>query len=82
MPTPMNWLRRWYKGKYIPPEPLDDDDCQGVVVVNVGHHQRHWSARLVAAVVDFVRQNPRSATLGLVFTAVAALSDVLGWFLK
>lgn len=78
----VNWLRRWYQGKYIPPEPLEEDDCQGVVVVNLGHHQRHWTARLVAAVVGLVHRHPLGATLALVCAIVGAVADVLGLFLK
>jgi hypothetical protein len=59
MPKLKQWLAHWWTGRYIPPEPLDPDDHPGVVVVNVGHHRRHWTARLASRLFAFIRQDWR-----------------------
>lgn len=76
----MNWLRRWYNGKYIPPQPLDEDDCHGVAVANVGHQQRHWTARLAAAAVEFARRHGLAAVLAASTVASAVFAALAHYF--
>lgn len=45
-------IRRWYEGKYIPPAdaPIKNDF---LVFLDLGHHERHWTAKIAAAIVSF-----------------------------
>ena len=42
-------IKRWYEGKYVPP----DNPPNSIVVFPMGHYERHWSSRLVHAIVKF-----------------------------
>jgi len=43
-------IKRWWNGTFVP---YDNDDDSGVYFVG-GTHERHWTARLVRAVVTFI----------------------------
>ena len=47
-----NWMKQWWEGKYVPPPPPDFSG--GVVIMSIGHRERHWSARTASAIGTFV----------------------------
>jgi len=42
-------IKRWYDGKYIPPDNPPDSS----VIFLMGHCDRHWSSRLAHTLVEF-----------------------------
>jgi len=42
-------IKRWYAGKYIPPENPPDSS----LIFLMGHYDRHWSSRLTHTLVEF-----------------------------
>lgn len=43
-------IKKWYEGEYVP---FKNDPNSGVVFINAGHFERHWTARFIRWAIDF-----------------------------
>jgi hypothetical protein len=67
LPTSINrWFRRWWQGKFVPPDPHPS-------LIFRGHYERHWTARATEGVWLYFKEHHRWI-IGIVIVVLLAVA--------